>query len=237
MEKKYVQTIVDNRNNLALHIEDNNAHQEIENIKTYLNNATHYLGQSSTEITENFIGKWTINGKDYSGEYLVLSRNWPGYPQISYVRDKSINKGYKSDDDDVRMIGLRMVNYMQQFPDIIYTIGSNLSNLDINNIFINENNNWIPIENLISNIYLDTYVSPINQDALELNNGDISIFDNEKFMWSPVGWIGSNSKNSKIIFPSMEFEPLSGELVITDEEDIEDNFDFDYTTGELIFNP
>ena len=46
---------------------------------------------------------------------------------------------------------------------------------------------------------------------------------------------GEKGDKGNLLFPSMEFEPLTGELVITGE-DIEDNFDFDVTTGELIFN-
>lgn len=46
---------------------------------------------------------------------------------------------------------------------------------------------------------------------------------------------GEKGEKGNLLFPTMEFEPLTGELVIIGD-DIEDNFDFDVTTGELIFN-
>lgn len=45
---------------------------------------------------------------------------------------------------------------------------------------------------------------------------------------------GPTGPSGNLIFPSFEFEPSTGEMVITGT-DIEDNFDFDYATGELIF--
>lgn len=51
----------------------------------------------------------------------------------------------------------------------------------------------------------------------------------------PQGETGPQGPSGSLLFPSMEFDPLTGELVITGQ-DLEDNFSFDYTTGELIFN-
>lgn len=51
----------------------------------------------------------------------------------------------------------------------------------------------------------------------------------------PQGIQGPQGPSGSLIFPSIELEPLTGELVISGT-DLEDNFTFDYTTGELIFN-
>lgn len=45
---------------------------------------------------------------------------------------------------------------------------------------------------------------------------------------------GDNGKDGALIYPSMQLDPLTGELIISGE-DLEDNFDFDARSGELIF--
>lgn len=45
---------------------------------------------------------------------------------------------------------------------------------------------------------------------------------------------GKDGKDGKLLYPSMELDALSGELVISGE-DLEDNFGFDARSGELIF--
>lgn len=45
---------------------------------------------------------------------------------------------------------------------------------------------------------------------------------------------GKDGKDGGLIYPSMELDALSGELVISGE-DLEDNFEFDARSGELIF--
>lgn len=45
---------------------------------------------------------------------------------------------------------------------------------------------------------------------------------------------GKDGKDGTLIYPSMELDALSGELVISGE-DLEDNFGFDARSGELIF--
>ena len=58
----------------------------------------------------------------------------------------------------------------------------------------------------------------------------------EQGIQGPIGPQGPAGPSGSLVFPSIELEPHTGELVISDE-DLEDNFDFDYETGELIFNP
>lgn len=45
---------------------------------------------------------------------------------------------------------------------------------------------------------------------------------------------GKDGKDGTLIYPSMELDALTGELVISGE-DLEDNFGFDARSGELIF--
>jgi hypothetical protein len=45
---------------------------------------------------------------------------------------------------------------------------------------------------------------------------------------------GDNGKDGTLIYPSMQLDPLTGELIISGE-DLGDNFDFDARSGELIF--
>jgi len=73
MTKKYISNI--NKNDQILYIKDKEIRQKVQEIETDLKDVVRHLGISSTEIEEGFIGKWTINKKDYSGEYLMLSRN------------------------------------------------------------------------------------------------------------------------------------------------------------------
>lgn len=64
MANKYISII--NNGSTALYIKDAEARQEIENIKSSITGAMHYIGKTSNKLSENsYWGPWTIDNHKY----------------------------------------------------------------------------------------------------------------------------------------------------------------------------
>lgn len=227
MEKKYVSSI--NNNNQQLFVRDQEAHQKINDIKTDLDNFLHYIGESQS-ILSGAKGPWNIDQVIYNVQYF--EHLFTGDSPALYIRNKNLDKVI----NDSNYYAYNLTNYPSSFgQDSILYIKEDI--LDGNNsVYKIDNTNVIEIPSYTFYTYHN-----IESGEINLKFNSIAIFKSDtnkeiEYIFGTTGWSKVGSQDSKILFPSMEFEPFSGELVISDE-DIEDNFNFDYTTGELIFNP
>lgn len=200
MPKNYIKKI--NNGVTDLYIKDEEARNDISDIKSYIKGSLRRIGTSSTAVTETFTGKWQIDGIFYAGEFINISFGEDA-PVVSFVKDVTLNEGYESVDDPVRMIGFRAYNVTSGsgIPDVIYTIGSNKASLTINDVYL-KGSSWVTIRSIYANCNLNNYSSPTTQQASELRDGDVVYYNNKEFVWGLFGWreLGDMSSLGSLAF-------------------------------------
>jgi hypothetical protein len=201
-------------------IKDEEARQEIANIKTNLTGAMHYIGASTTSLG-NFKreGPWNIGGKIYNVESFYLSEG--GSTRDFYTRDESqdltIYPGFKA------YYSGRETTFRQ--PQVVYVVKSE-SIESIDDIYCYSSGgdaNPVKIHEYHSGVYANIVISDIHnlgENEIAPSYGSVATYEPEgkeerEYVYGPTGWeeFGSTGSLKALAFKDTANVSASGSCV------------------------